>query len=79
MASRATSLPSWLAVVSVDNFPSELLADFPAAGWLRALVPARGAVGVQWPFLGGEQPDLGYLGPRTPETPAYQGEAGRKY
>ena len=28
-----------LAVVSVDNFPSELLADFPAAGWLRPCEP----------------------------------------
>ena len=72
-----------LAVVSVDNFPSELLADFPAAGWLIALVPARGAVGVHWPFLGGHQPDLGYwdlaLQRPRPAGETDQGEAGRKY
>ena len=28
-----------LAVVSVDNFPSELLADFPASDWLRPREP----------------------------------------
>ena len=62
-----------LAVVSVDNFPSELLADFPAAGWLRPVSLRCG--GSRVAFLG--RPNLRCWW--QPETTPGEAGLGREY